>query len=123
MFKTIFNNINRIKILWQIFGSFRYMALIVLCLILVSSIVEGFGFAFILPLLEIITGSIDHRSELLSSLLIDKIYVLVPEHYLLLALLLSFLFILILKNIFTLIKVYYIQKFSMNFNGALDIKN
>lgn len=110
MKKHVHNFVDRIQFLNECFGSYKYKAVILLSTILICGVVEGFGMAMILPLLDTIVGSRD--GGFWSQFILNPIVLVVPEKYVILILSLMFLGILILKNLLILFKGAYSIQFS-----------
>lgn len=98
----------KVKFLGQVLRPQRNKTAVVCVVILLTAIVESFGLSMILPILQvIIEGSLDGRL----SILLNPLLNLFPENLLLPILCLLFLFLIILKSIFIMVRVVLSKKF------------
>ena len=118
----MYNSARKLKVVWDAFGLYKPKAIILFFIILLYAGVEGFGLAMILPLLSSVVDS--QTLGFLGRFILEPIQLLIPEKYLFLTLCMLFLGILILKNVFFLIKTaytsYMLQEFSRHW--ILSIK-
>ncbi|MCG8571802.1 MAG: ABC transporter ATP-binding protein/permease [Spirochaetes bacterium] len=104
--------INNFTILLKIFSEFKSISIILFFIILLSSLIEGVGFALIMPLIDVIINT--NRESGFSAILIQHLSTFISDEYILVAILGLFLSAVVFKNIFMILKTtfstYFIQK-------------